>query len=191
MSANPLPVCVMAAGMAWLMLSARRTRSTPAGGPAGAREHIAGAAQNMVLAGVRLAIGRRSAPRCLRPKRKSVFFLMMTHARLRRSPGNASNSARPTVTMRPSESSTAPPAASTAATRSCSAVRYASTSDTISCMSVTNALRVSTVNETTAAQSQKPLFSRINSAHTLSVTPHFSHRSALWRRRKLATPPYR
>src|SRR5438270_2697165 len=48
MSANPLPVCVMAAGMAWLMLSTRRAPAMPAGGPAGAREHIGGAARNMV-----------------------------------------------------------------------------------------------------------------------------------------------
>jgi hypothetical protein len=43
-------------------------------------------------------------------------FLMMTHARLRRSPSSASNSARPCVMVRPSGRGRAPPAASTAAT---------------------------------------------------------------------------
>jgi hypothetical protein len=61
-------------------------------------------------------------------------FLMTTHARLRRSPIRASNSARLTVTVRPSGRGTAPPAASTAATRSHFAIRYASTSDSISRM---------------------------------------------------------
>jgi hypothetical protein len=45
-----------------------------------------------------------------------AFFLMTTHARLRRWLKNASNSARPTVTARPSGRGTAPPANSTAAT---------------------------------------------------------------------------
>ncbi len=58
-----------------------------------------------------------------------------THARRRRSPNSASNSARPTVTVRPSGRGTAPPAASTAAAKSRSAVRCAATSDSISRMS--------------------------------------------------------
>jgi hypothetical protein len=41
-------------------------------------------------------------------------FLMMTHARLRCSLSSARNSARPTVTVRPSGRGTVPPAASTA-----------------------------------------------------------------------------
>jgi hypothetical protein len=61
-------------------------------------------------------------------------FLMTTHARLRRWLNSASNSARPTLTVRPSGRATAPPANSTAATRWRSAARYASTSDAISCM---------------------------------------------------------
>jgi hypothetical protein len=52
-----------------------------------------------------------------------AFFLIKIHTRLRRSPNNASNSARPTVTVRPSGKGTGPPSASTAATRSRSAVR--------------------------------------------------------------------
>src|SRR6266550_603056 len=55
-----------------------------------------------------------------------AFLRMVTQARLQRPPSRASNSARPTVTMRPSGSGTAPPAASTAATSSRSAARYIS-----------------------------------------------------------------
>jgi hypothetical protein len=86
----------------------------------------------------------------------------ITQARLRRLPNSASNSARPTVTVRPFGSGTAPPAASTAATRSRSAVRYASTSDSIS-RTRTTALREPKVKEIATVQSQKPVLNRINS----------------------------
>jgi hypothetical protein len=119
-------------------------------------------------------------------------FLMMTHARLPRSPSSASNSARPTVTVRPSGSGTAPPAASTAATSWRSAIKVGLDKGLDLAHERTNALGAPTVNEITAAQSQKPGFNRINSAqYALSISRHFSHQSAPWRRRNLAKQAYR
>ena len=65
---------------------------------------------------------------------KGASLRIITQARLRCRSRILSNSARPTVTVRPSGKGTLPPAASTAATRSRSAIKYASTSSSIWCM---------------------------------------------------------
>jgi hypothetical protein len=88
----------------------------------------------------------------------------ITQARLRRSASRALNSARPTVTVRPSGRGTEPPAASTATTKSRSAIRYASTSESILHMPSTSALDAANVKETTRSQSRKPVLNRINSS---------------------------
>jgi hypothetical protein len=118
----------------------------------------------------RLAKSTSVVPNIHRLSGIDAFLRTVTHARLHRPLGSASNSARPTVTVRPSGNGTAPPRASTAATRSLSAARHVSTSDAMSRMSELPLSTRIRYKKIATAQSQKYVAKQINSTERLART---------------------